>query len=54
MLTRHEMGWTLREGFRLFDDVRAVRDAIVLTNGDVAACGSVGGTHYGIWRTRLP
>ncbi len=50
VLTRHEMGWTLREGFRLFDDVRAVRDAIVLTNGDVAACGSVGGTHYGIWR----
>jgi hypothetical protein len=54
VLTHHDTGWTLREGFRLFEDVRAVRDALILPNSDIAACGSIGGTHYGIWRTRLP
>jgi hypothetical protein len=48
------MGWSMKDGFRLFDNVRSIRDALVLGDGEVAACGPVNGSGYGVWRVRIP
>ena len=53
-LARDGAGWTVRDGFRLFDNGRSLRDALVLGDEDVAACGPVNGSRYGVWRVRLP
>ena len=53
-LVRGGTGWTLRDGFRLFAPATQVRDALVLGDGQLAACGPVDGSRYGVWRVRLP
>ena len=53
-LARDGTGWSVRDGFRLFDNARSIRDALVLSDGEVAACGPVNGSGYGVWRVRLP
>jgi hypothetical protein len=53
-LGRNETGWWIRDGFRLSETARAVGDALVLGTGEIAACGRVDGSGYGIWRVRLP
>jgi len=53
-LGRNETGWWIRDGFLLSEKTRPVRDALVLGNGEMAACGPVDGSGYGIWRVRLP
>jgi hypothetical protein len=53
-LGRDDGGWSLRDGFRLSETVKSVRDALVLGTGEMAACGPVDGSAYGVWRMRLP
>jgi hypothetical protein len=53
-LGRNDTGWWVRDGFRLSATGRAVGDALVLGTGEMAACGPVDGTGYGVWRVRLP
>jgi hypothetical protein len=53
-LGRDDSGWSLRDGFRLFEPARPVRDALLLGTGEMAACGPVDGSGYGVWRVRLP
>jgi len=53
-LGRDNGGWSVRDGFRLSDTTRPVRDALVLSTGEMAACGPVAGSGYGVWRARLP
>jgi hypothetical protein len=53
-LSRGAVGWTLRDGFRLFNGSEALGDALVLDGGEIAACGRFDGSSYGVWRGRLP
>jgi hypothetical protein len=52
--SRGPVGWTLRDGFRLFNGSEALGDALVLDGGEIAACGRFDGSSYGVWRGRLP
>jgi hypothetical protein len=53
-LARDDGAWSLRDGFRLSDSAQPIRDALILATSEIAACGPVGGSRYGVWRVRLP
>jgi hypothetical protein len=53
-LDRHGDTWVVGRAWRLFDGAKSIRDLLRGSNGDVLACGTTDGSHYGVWRARLP